>query len=640
MRSPIAILRAMRRRARLNDDKPMIEASGFFDVDWYLAKYSDVAKDGMDPLDHYLNCGWVERRDPSTRFDTSYYLKENPDLIRLETCPLVHFLKFGRDEGREPKDPRVTANDAVERHLLKPLTPSQAAMDLRTAVVLHIYYADLAEELLDAATRIPNKPDILVGSSKQDVLDTVAEWSKQNPDVQVSSKLIENRGRNVTSWTVAFGKELLDNYDLFCHLHSKKSLYSGQEQRSWRQHNIDYLIGDATHAGAILEIFARNPEVGVIASIPHEVVPYSGFTWTSNKPAAAELSGILEIPFPGHGYIDFPAGNMFWARPAAVRQLIDGRLGYDSFPEEKGQNDGTLAHAIERAVYMTATFNGFRWGEVDSTKYWLDWSSKNTWQYGGHASYTGLLDNIRASETVSFSLFDTLLVRTLPDVAYVLDIIEAKLDARHKIKTNFKAVRLEAENRLRETTQKEPSYDEVYDFMPTLGLCREAVEEGRGMEFELDIASVRPRDRVVDGYNFALSHNKRVLIVADTLYTREQVNRILAEKDLQGCDDIYVPSERNARKSTGEMWKLLIEKENANNLLYMHVGHDEHRDVQLAHDRNIRAYHVLSAQNMFRLSYVGLMLWRNRPTNWRPPLALGPMIATTFSDPFQPELLC
>ncbi|MBQ4400360.1 MAG: hypothetical protein II830_03595, partial [Alphaproteobacteria bacterium] len=39
--------------------------SGFFDEKWYLKQYPEVAESGMDPLQHYLEIGWKESKNPS-----------------------------------------------------------------------------------------------------------------------------------------------------------------------------------------------------------------------------------------------------------------------------------------------------------------------------------------------------------------------------------------------------------------------------------------------------------------------------------------------------------------------------------------------------------------------------------------------
>lgn len=77
-----------------------IRMSGLFDPAWYLAKYQDVAANGMDPAVHYLLYGGVEGRDPGPEFSSSKYLEANPDVASSGLNPLLHFIAHGIVEGR------------------------------------------------------------------------------------------------------------------------------------------------------------------------------------------------------------------------------------------------------------------------------------------------------------------------------------------------------------------------------------------------------------------------------------------------------------------------------------------------------------------------------------------------------------
>lgn len=78
----------------------VIEAE--FDVDFYLGRQKDVAAAGVDPIDHYIEFGAREGRDPAPHFSTSYYLKTNPDVRDAGLNPFRHYIEFGRAEGRAP----------------------------------------------------------------------------------------------------------------------------------------------------------------------------------------------------------------------------------------------------------------------------------------------------------------------------------------------------------------------------------------------------------------------------------------------------------------------------------------------------------------------------------------------------------
>jgi tetratricopeptide (TPR) repeat protein len=80
--------------------KELIERSGLFDASWYLSRYPDVAEIEMPPLDHYLQFGWVEGREPGPRTDTAGYLARYPDVGAAQSNPLLHFIMVGALQGR------------------------------------------------------------------------------------------------------------------------------------------------------------------------------------------------------------------------------------------------------------------------------------------------------------------------------------------------------------------------------------------------------------------------------------------------------------------------------------------------------------------------------------------------------------
>lgn len=78
----------------------LIRTSELFDVTWYQFNNPDVAEVGRDPIEHYLEHGWREGRDPSPIFSTAAYLQANPDVAEAGVNPLVHYLRDGKAEGR------------------------------------------------------------------------------------------------------------------------------------------------------------------------------------------------------------------------------------------------------------------------------------------------------------------------------------------------------------------------------------------------------------------------------------------------------------------------------------------------------------------------------------------------------------
>ncbi len=89
------------------DDLNLLQSSGFFNIDWYLIKYPDVAEAKVDPMIHFLYNGGFEGRDPGPEFSSKWYLNTYLDVKEAGVNPLIHYLRYGKKEGRTALPPRV-----------------------------------------------------------------------------------------------------------------------------------------------------------------------------------------------------------------------------------------------------------------------------------------------------------------------------------------------------------------------------------------------------------------------------------------------------------------------------------------------------------------------------------------------------
>lgn len=93
----VLFLRRWRKRHRNYD---IIRRSGAFDDNWYTTQYPDVARAGIDALEHFLKLGAAEGRWPNPYFDPYAYLVANPDVRQAGINPLLHYILYGRKERR------------------------------------------------------------------------------------------------------------------------------------------------------------------------------------------------------------------------------------------------------------------------------------------------------------------------------------------------------------------------------------------------------------------------------------------------------------------------------------------------------------------------------------------------------------
>ena len=102
---PVRILSDLIRRHETNNDTllknaALLLSSEYFDSEWYLLTYPDVAAENANPAEHYLLHGAKEGRFPSPLFDGNWYLEQYPDVANAGENPLIHFILFGLREGR------------------------------------------------------------------------------------------------------------------------------------------------------------------------------------------------------------------------------------------------------------------------------------------------------------------------------------------------------------------------------------------------------------------------------------------------------------------------------------------------------------------------------------------------------------
>lgn len=97
-----------------NNDLERVRVSAFFDAEWYLHSYPDVAAIGIDPAVHFLKYGGLLRRDPGPNFSSSFYYDTRPGVEKKRINPLVHYLRF--ESGKNPQKDTVVYS--LNRHLL------------------------------------------------------------------------------------------------------------------------------------------------------------------------------------------------------------------------------------------------------------------------------------------------------------------------------------------------------------------------------------------------------------------------------------------------------------------------------------------------------------------------------------------
>ncbi len=294
--------------------------------------------------------GWrtgVGRRKPFPGFHPGVYL-EKKGLAESNSDPFAAFLRAGRPSGA---------------WLQQVITPRRNALktvpnNVRVAIHIHVFYPALLGEMVERMMLNRVRPNLFISVPNERVRQTV-EKELHNYSGQVAGiQIVPNRGRDIGPFLTAFGKEIVANYDMVGHLHTKVSadVKDSSVGKIWYQFLLENLLGGQKGAMAdtIIASMIADPSIGLVFPDDPNVVG-----WGGNRDYAETLAKKLSIKKLTENF-NFPVGTMFWARVSALRPLIDLGLGWDDYPEEPLSYDGTLLHAIERILPFLVTESNLR----------------------------------------------------------------------------------------------------------------------------------------------------------------------------------------------------------------------------------------------------------------------------------------
>ena len=274
---------------------------------------------------------------------------------RREDCGDVFFLHMSDGENF------VQLKRDKDFALKVPLDFPAAPVEFKIAAIVHIFYPELAAEMKNLLLNIPCAVDVFISTTSREKKIVIEKTFSDFGKGRVVVKIFPNRGRDVAAAFVGF-KEIYKNYDVCVHIHSKKSLHAENRLAGWRDYLYKNLLGSPKIVSGILEILA-NEKVGLV--FPQYFNPIRVFiNWGENYLLTKNFLRGLGIEIDNRHLIEFPSGSMFWFKPQALAPLLESGLTFDDFQEERGQVDGTLAHAIERSFLFIVEASGFIWSKV------------------------------------------------------------------------------------------------------------------------------------------------------------------------------------------------------------------------------------------------------------------------------------
>ena len=263
-------------------------------------------------------------------------------------------------------EPRVLNADAA---LLRVLSPTDDDYDpaapLRTAVFAHIFYVEMTDEIVDRAGYLPGATDLIVTTPDAERARAIEDIiAARNLPGRVEVRVVaSNNGRDQAAFLIGCRDILLsDEYDLVVKIHSKKTPQDGANVgRHFRRQQFENLLHGPHEAANVVALFQQQPGLGLaFPPTVHLGHPTMGHAWWANRPGVEKLCRELGIRVPLDEVSPLaPFGSMFFARPQALRLLVEREWTYDEFGGAEAYVDGGLAHVLERMPVYAAGELGF-----------------------------------------------------------------------------------------------------------------------------------------------------------------------------------------------------------------------------------------------------------------------------------------
>jgi lipopolysaccharide biosynthesis protein len=329
-------------------------ASGMFDPVYYKGAYPLIHPFFFRvPLRHYIVFGEARGFRPNPDFSPSAYLRYNPDVAETGVSPFYHYALSGHKEERIHKElPKVEELPKADKRVLR---FESGRAQAPVAVVVHIYYPDLWPEFSETIKALTIEHDLYVTLTYRgdETEDLAKEIGADFPKATVLP--LENRGRDILPFLTLVNAGALDGYDAICKLHTKKSPHR-EDGDVWRKHLI---LGVLPEEGleSMLERFIATPDAAFWVADGQYF--HGTKWWGSNFEQLCHLMRRIEIEVDRES-LHFPAGSIYWMKPLMIGLLKSLDLNESHFDRETAQVDGTIAHALERAMGIMTEAAGQR----------------------------------------------------------------------------------------------------------------------------------------------------------------------------------------------------------------------------------------------------------------------------------------
>ena len=261
------------------------------------------------------------------------------------TAPFRNLASFLRVHHVLPEISQKVSRGMLQSYGWNENVDFKELFSVRIAVLAHIYYPDLADEIAVAIEKCGPETIVIITYVDPDALPEIRRTFADHQITNVEYLLVENLGRDIWPFLQALKSDSLNNVNAILKIHTKRSLHldTGQGD-AWRRSLITGLTPSRVAISNLAVEFAQNPRLAW--ACPSEWVA-GNESWGRNKRTVKKLLGHLELKKPRR--LVFPAGSMFWMGHRLRTCLLDLQLTREQFSETPAL-DGSFEHGLERFI--------------------------------------------------------------------------------------------------------------------------------------------------------------------------------------------------------------------------------------------------------------------------------------------------
>ena len=196
---------------------------------------------------------------------------------------------------------------------------------------------------------------------------------------------------------------------------------------------------------------------------------------------------------------------------------------------------------------------------------------------------------------ISFDIFDTLLKRDVYKPKDLFGLIEHGYSSDW-ISTSqevsdypgFAEKRILAERLARDNVEnREANLDDIYNCLQ--GFSVEETKNLKKIELAAESRIICDNPAMHSFYSWCIEQGKKVLLISDMYLPTEFIQKLLKDNRYFSYNNIYISNEHKASKSSGKLFKIVMEKENVGRHSILHIGDSKRADLLGARKAGIRS---------------------------------------------------